>query len=212
MKLFIVRHAEGASYTENWQSPDISLSDKGKRQAEALAGLQRIKLAEIVISSNWARAKETAEIATKGLGKQIDTISDIEERHQSSKIYGLSRTSEVSKNYSKDLIKNYSDWNWKWDSEEESFDEVCKRAIKFRDYLIKNYQQKNVLIFSHETFIRLLISICIFGDNYQNKYFRKFYRSTAIEPTSVSLIIYREQTNTWKLWYLNDYSHLSLVR
>lgn len=212
MKLFLVRHAEGKDVVEGWQSPSTPLSDKGKRQAKALGSLPRFKVVDKIISSNWKRALETAEIAAINLGKQVEMQNDIEERHQSSKIYGLSRTDKVSEEYNNESIKNGRDWNWKWDAEEESLSDVCKRSLEFRNYLINNYLQKNILIFSHETFIRLFISVCIFGENSQNDYFKQFYRSTAIEPTGISLIIYREKTKTWKLWYLNDYSHLISVK
>lgn len=212
MKIFLVRHAEGKDVVEKWQSPNTELSDKGRKQAEALGNLPRLRIADKIFSSQWKRTIETAEIATKNLNKQIEILTGIEERHQSSKIYGITRTSNISENYTKDNINNRCNWDWKWDAEEESFNAVSKRALKLRNYLIDNYQNKNVLIFSHETFIRLFVSTCIFGENNHNNGFRQFYRSTAIEPTGVTLIVYREESKIWKLWYLNDYSHLRLIK
>ncbi|MBI2008679.1 histidine phosphatase family protein [Candidatus Amesbacteria bacterium] len=212
MKIFLVRHAEGKEAVEKWQSPGTHLSDQGKRQAEALGSLPRFKVVEKIISSDWKRSIETAEIASKSLGMQVEVRNNIEERHQSTKIYGLSRADKISEEYNYESIKNGRDWDWKWDAEEESFNEVLKRALKFKNYMMSNYLQKNILIFSHESFIRLFISVCIFGDSGQHDYFKQFYRSTAIEPTGISLLIFREESKIWKLWYLNDYSHLASVK
>lgn len=51
MKLFLVRHAEGENVKELWQTPDTLLSEKGLKQAEALAGLSRFKIMDELISS-----------------------------------------------------------------------------------------------------------------------------------------------------------------
>lgn len=212
MKIFLVRHAKGKDVVEKWQSPNTELSDEGKKQAEALGSLSRLRIADKIFSSQWKRTIETAEIATKNLNKQVEILAGIEERHQSSKIYGITRTSSISENYIKENMDNRGNWDWKWDAEEESFNTVRKRALKLRNYLIDNYLNKNVLIFSHETFIRLFVTTCIFGEYDHIDGFRQFYMSTAIEPTGITLIIYREESKAWKLWYLNDYSHLRLVK
>ena len=212
MKVFFVRHAEGEGVVENWQTPKTQLSSKGKTQAEILGKLPRFKVIDEIITSDWLRTEETAKIVAKTLNRPVKIMGGIEERHQSSRIYGLSRASPVAKQYSEDAIRNRNDWDWKWDKEEESLNEVVMRSRSFKDHVIKRYSQKNVLIFSHETFIRLFITTCVFGENWDNDHFRRFYRSLAIEVTGISLLIYREDHKVWKLWYLNDYSHLGFVK
>ena len=211
MKLFLVRHAEGENVGERWQSPETHLSEKGKKQAEVLGKLPRFKVVDKIISSNCIRTVETAGIAAENLNKQVEMVNGIEERYQSSKVYGLSRNEDLSRQYLKEAQQNGNNWDWKWDLEEESFTEMVKRSVEFRDYLINNYLQKNLLIFSHEGFIRLFISTCLFGENSQADHYRRFFRSLVIEPTGISLLIYREEAKVWKLWYLNDYSHLGFV-
>ncbi|MDO8487789.1 MAG: histidine phosphatase family protein [bacterium] len=212
MKIFLVRHAEGEEFTEKWQAPDTPLSEKGRRQAEVLGKLPRFRVIDKILSSNWKRAAETAEFVAKNINTQVEAFKGIEERHQSSKIYGLIRTDKISEDYSKIGRLNRNDWNWKWDLEEESFNEVCQRTQKFKEHILKTYSHKNILIFSHETFIRLFISTCLFNENWDKDYYRQFSGSTAIEVTGISLLIYREELKQWKLWYLNDYSHLGFVK
>ena len=212
MKLFLVRHAEGEDVIENWQTPQTHLSSKGKIQAEVLGKLPRFKVIDKIITSDWKRTKETAEIVAKTLNKPVKVVGGIEERHQSSRIYGLSRIDPIAKQYSEEAMQNRNNWGWKWDIEEESFNDVVLRSQAFKEYAIKKYSQKSILVFSHETFIRLFIATCIFGENWGDDYFRRFYRSLTIEVTGISLLVYREDHKVWKLWYLNDYSHLGFVK
>lgn len=209
MKLFLARHAEGKDSNTVWQSPETPLSDRGKKQADALIGTHRFKNVEIILTSKLKRSQETSEIVANGFGKEIEVVDGIQERQQSSKIYGMARTNDVSERYFQDVVKNSGDWNWKWDSEEESFAEVINRAVQFREYLIKNYLKNDILVVSHDVFLRCFIAVCVLGENSDRVSFQQFYRSISIEKTGISLLIYREEQKLWKLWYLNDYAHLS---
>lgn len=211
MKLFLVRHAESQDSNTIWQTPETPLSEKGKKQARALISTHRFNGAEKILTSKLKRAIETADIVAKGFNKEIEIVEDIHERQQSPKIYGLKRTESVSEKYFQDVVKNNENWDWRWDRDEESFSEVINRAVKFRDNLINKYSQKSVLAVSHDVFLRCFITVCILGEKSKKASFHQLYRSIAIEKTGVSLLIYREEQKSWKLWYLNDYSHLSAL-
>lgn len=210
MKVFLVRHAEGENSNVKWQTPKTPLSLKGKKQAESLSVLSRFKHInmDVILSSKWRRAQETAEIVAEALSKPIETLDGIAERAQSSKVYGLSRNDPVSEQYLQDCIQNRNDWNWKWDKEEESFAELFKRAIKFKEYLIKTYPQKNVMVFSHDAFLSCFITACILEGGSEDNSSKKLFSSIALQNAGISMLIYREVRKSWKLWYLNDYSYL----
>lgn len=212
MKIFLVRHAEGKNTDLAWQRPEIPLSFKGKKQAEVLGSLSRFKIVDTIITSPLKRSQETAQIVAKALNKPLSVVEEIHERKQSSKIYGLSRTDPMSEQYLKDCAQNRNNWDWKWDPEEESFAEVAKRAIEFKKNLAENYPQKNLLILSHDAFLRSLVATCVLGEEFNEVCFKRFFGSTAIENAGVSLLIYREERKSWKLWYLNDYAHLGTIR
>lgn len=209
MKIFLVRHAEGEGTGLNWQTPKTTLSERGVKQAEILASrLSKFKVIDLILTSDWTRAQQTTEIIRKTINKPVSVVEEIHERQQSSKIYGLSRTSPLAEQYWSSLIKNRNDWNYKWDNEEESSAELIKRTIGFKENLIKNYSQKSVLVISHESFLSGLVTTSVLGNKFNNTYFKNLFKSIAIENTGLSLLIYREEQKTWKLWYLNDYSHL----
>ncbi len=211
MKIFLVRHAEGLDSNTIWQTPETPLSETGKKQAQALINTRRFKNIDKILTSDLIRSRETAEIIAGGFSKEVEVVEGIQERQQSSKIYGLSRTDRIAEKYFQDIVQHSVDWDWKWDAEEESFTEVIKRAVKFRNNLIRNHSQKDVLVISHDVFLRCFITICILGENSDKVSFQQLHRSIAIEKTGISLLIYREEKKSFKLWYLNDYSHLSYL-
>lgn len=208
MKLFLVRHAEGENYKSTWQSPNTPLSSGGIKQAAALSATKRFTIVNKILSSNLVRAKQTADVLAKDLNQTVEEIDEVKERVQSSRIYGLLRTDQVAEAYAQDLQKNTNDWNYKWDSEEESKNETRARAIKFKQYLESNFSEKNILVVSHETFLKHLISVCILGPNDLTNDSEKLYRSINIENTGVSLLIFNPTSKQWKIWYINDYAHL----
>src|SRR4026208_1378939 len=121
MKIFLVRHAEGEKAGLEWQTPKTVLSKKGIKQSEILAGrLSQFKAIDLILTSDWTRAGQTAEIIGKEINKPVEVIEKIHERQQSSRIYGLSRTTSLAKQYWSDLSRNRNDWDYKWDKEEES--------------------------------------------------------------------------------------------
>ena len=206
-----MRHGEGENSRIKWQTPTTPLSEKGKKQAQVLGNIPRFRDVDQILSSPWARAQETANIISQSLSKPLLALDNLHERQQSSKIYGLSLSTPLAEQYSKDCFANRDDWNWKWDQEEEPFVEVVRRVVEFKNYLINSYSQKSVLVVSHDVFLRCLISSCILGGGQDEESFKKVFWSLNLDNAGISLLIYREEIKNWKLWYANDYSHMNLV-
>ena len=202
----MIRHAEGESFETHVQSPETILSAKGRKQAEAAVATKRFIDVDKIFCSTLKRAQETAQIIANGLSKEFETIGGIEERRQSS-AYGLIRTDPRVIRYSQALVKKSDDWDWKWEKGEESKNEVLSRAIEFKKLLATNSLGRSILVVSHEYFVRMFIASCILGENSADPSFRRLYGSLNIVNTGISLLIYNEAQKTWKIWYLNDYSH-----
>lgn len=200
MKVFLIRHAEGENFETHWQSPSTPLSNRGAKQASAVSHINRFENIDKVYSSPFARARQTAQVITN---KEIEIRNEISERAQSSNIYGQLRTNPVSVEYVKALAKNTDSWDYKWDEEEESKNEVLVRAISFKNFLINNCLKKNVLAVTHENFLRVFIAQCIVGEDSNDQGFRKLYKSLSIANTGISLLIYNEDKETWSIGYLN---------
>jgi broad specificity phosphatase PhoE len=63
MRLYLIRHGKTDAYLENKrQSPESTLGELGKDQANRLAARLKNVEFDVLISSHWPRAKQTAEI------------------------------------------------------------------------------------------------------------------------------------------------------
>ncbi|MDP3918024.1 MAG: histidine phosphatase family protein [Candidatus Woesebacteria bacterium] len=212
MFIFLVRHAEGSGSREKWQTPNTPLSDTGVKQSENLTILSRFKKIDIILSSKWKRALETAKIVSEILRKPLEQVNGIQEREQYSEIYGADRKNDISKRYNDENIKNYNDLDWKFENNEESIREVSVRAFNFKNSLTTNYLNKSIVVVSHEMFIRCFITNILLGEKYDDKVFNKIYRSLQLMNTGVSLLEFNENRKTWKVWYINDFSHLGRMK
>lgn len=211
MFIFLIRHAEGIDSNDKWQMPNSPLSDLGIKQAENLFNLSRFKRVDLILSSKWERAAETARIVSLSIKKPLELFDGIHEREQHSEIYGADRSSEISKRYGEESIKNYNNLDWKFENDEESVRDVSKRAFNFSKHLVKTHLNQSLLVISHDMFIRCFITVTLLGENYEDKVFNKIYRSLQIMNTGVSLLEFNEKRKVWKIWYINDFSHLGRI-
>lgn len=115
--------------------------------------------------------------------------------------------------YIRDNIKEvkkatkHKNLDWKFKNKEESVREVLTRSKKLSSFLRKNYKGKRILVVSHDVFIRCFISMVILGNNYSDKTMARTISTLTINHTGISLLIYSNRTKSWKVNYVNDYSH-----
>jgi broad specificity phosphatase PhoE len=82
VSIYLIRHGETASNRERVvQHPEIPLSDRGQAQAERLAA----RLADVglgrIVSSDMARAPETAASLARAAGLEVEADADLQERN-----------------------------------------------------------------------------------------------------------------------------------
>lgn len=208
MNLYLVRHGKtNAKENNRKQAPTSPLSDEGKKQASAVAERLTKEQIDVIISSKWDRAYQTAEAVAKKLEMKFETVEGIHEKEHNPDIYGVDLDSELFKRYSNEIENFDSDIDWKFDGIGESLRDLINRAKKFQGYLTKKYKDKNVLVVSHGQFIRAFVILSILGESYDDKTFYKIYTSMTISNTGISLFEYFPDRDHWELIYLNDHLH-----
>lgn len=212
MWLFLVRHASSKNARNQWQAPDSPLGKKGERQAQILAGRSRFARVDKVFTSEWERCGKTAQIIAEKLEIDMEVVDYIHEREQSPEIYGSRRDSKISKQYAKEYARNDRDLDWKFTQEEESIREVLQRAARLERFLVRDCQDKQVLVVSHDLFIRCFISQVLLGGDYVDETMAKIINSITIKPTGISLLRYNYQGKCWRAYYINDFSHLKQMK
>jgi len=154
MKVVFLRHGEGIDDVEDryggWG--DLSLSDKGRKQAEE--SIEKIKKLNIdkILSSPLKRAFETAEIVGKGLNLKVEKWLYLKERNT----YGLmggERKKEIKKKYP-ELDFAYENKDWVPGS--ESYEDLNKR-LKIMINKIQEFKERRILAVTHGKFLEAFV-------------------------------------------------------
>jgi broad specificity phosphatase PhoE len=145
--LILVRHGESAGNKERIfaTSPhDLPLTELG--YAQALAAARRIAelfQPQIVLTSAYIRASETARIIAGALGIPLEVALNLHEREVG-----------VHRGRSYDSFQNAPDYDaarpWAWQPEGgESYEQVQARVGPILDRLAKVHSDKDIVIVSH---------------------------------------------------------------
>lgn len=140
--LYIIRHGEtedNARRIFQGQTPG-KLSQKGEEQAAALQAKLKAIYFDVVLCSDLKRCVDTAKIALKEKDVPIITTPLLRERNMGN-LTGLSMINAT-------LNKSV-----------ESNEAVGTRAGAFLQLINKEYAGKNILVFSHGFFLKMLQSI-----------------------------------------------------
>ena len=135
MKIFLVRHGESTSDVENRYGGhyDDHLTGKGKIQAQKTAQKLANSGIEVIFSSPFHRARETAEIIGKGLKCPVKVVDDIKERNRYAHLTGMKK-SEAAKKHPEHVTK-LKDHTYGLDGGEE-YDVFRARIMKTFEKLL----------------------------------------------------------------------------
>ena len=148
---FLVRHGETDWNNENRVQgySDTNLNETGIQQARATADFLMDKDIDLIVSSDLARAKETAEIIAKATGTEIFFDKSLREINFGS-LEGMF-IPEVNEQYGSFLERPYQELGG------ETFEEVEERAMKALRNHRKDHEHKNVVIVSHGALLGLVM-------------------------------------------------------
>ncbi len=149
MKIFSARHGETQWNKQNkiCGRTDITLTEKGKKQAEKLAQEVQKHDIDIIISSPLKRAQQTSEIVSKVCG--ISIITDDRLIEQDYGIYEGKDRNDFS------FLENKKHFAYKYPNG-ESMMQVAHRVYELLDEIKSNYSDKNVLLISHSGVCRII--------------------------------------------------------
>ncbi len=216
MEVLFIRHAKSINYENNLrQTSDSRLGVIGKKQARKTSKVLKkyIKTSDIkydtIITSKWKRAIETAEIFSKELEIPIKSSKGIHEFISSPLIASQSLDSKIVRRFSKEVLKNSHNFDWKFNNEGESTRDVIKRAIKFKQELIKKYKNRNVIVVSHGFFITTFLVVLLLGEKYEDSLFKDISDKFKFNNCSLTKLKYDTKTNKWEINFLNDSRYIN---
>jgi broad specificity phosphatase PhoE len=148
-KLILVRHGESEANRQRIFAPDDSpLTEFGRGQAREVARRIAARFRpDRAVSSDFLRARQTAEILAAELGIELAVAPELRER-DFGPLTGLPYEAY------EDLARRDPDFNpkqpWRWTPPGgESTDDVGRRVIPFLDALRARYTAEEVLVVCH---------------------------------------------------------------
>jgi phosphoserine phosphatase len=159
MRLIIVRHGESEwNRTGRYQGQiDTALSELGLAQAEALAERLRNERFDAIFSSPLQRARRTAEAIAK--------------YHRAVPFHDAPALLEIDHGewqgkYTEEIKASYGQGLHEWRHHPtrsqmpggESFSNILKRVLDFKEQLLLDYDDGDVLISTHDVVVKILVA------------------------------------------------------
>lgn len=206
--IYFVRHGETELNAQNIrQGPEGSLTEKGREQAlvTALRFPKHKGRPQIIISSPYQRAKETAEIIRKELNIKIKYSDLLKERKNPTEIIGHWGEEIGTKQIIDRIDKSYHADDLRV-SDEENFNDLKKRAKKLLTY-IKRRWEKRIIVVTHKIFLKMVISYMIYGDKLTASRYNNLSYFNPIDNAGMAICSYTHhwfKKDEWKLLVWND--------
>lgn len=197
-RITLIRHAKQDTDLFN---ADCSLSEKGRKQALLLKERLKDKSFDKIYSSTLKRAIETSDILNENWNKEIERRKELNELD-----YGLFTGVPIisQKNENKDFFTRLNSRKEDLPFPEGENGEIAyNRALPvFKE--IEKSKYNSILIVTHGGLIRALITGLL-----SLPFSSRFAFSKYLENTSITELLYDEDTNLYFLEALNDSNHLN---
>jgi broad specificity phosphatase PhoE len=205
--LYLARHGESEGNARRiYQTPDASLSEKGREQARVLQNRFKDIPIESLYSSTLKRAQETADIINETFKLPVQATSLVNEWGKPASLLGKEVEGKEAEEFHQALRSRSDDPYWKW-QDEESIGEVRDRTALFLQE-VKQIPQKNILVVMHSLPIKMMLSIVLFGPEHIPFVQGSSPFPVHISNTGITVFQLPEGKEHWELLVWNDHAHL----
>jgi alpha-ribazole phosphatase len=201
MNIYLIRHGQTKwNDDDRYQgSIDIELSEIGLQQAYLLAQRAKELKIEAIFSSDLQRTYKTAEIIKDHTGASLSVDPNLREIHLGEwegKTWKeiKSEYSEFLEDWFKDMVKTPAPGG-------ESYAELQSRSLKIFDEINK-HPIENCAIVTHGAVIKVVLSAFL-GLSLEKR------ANFIISNASISTLSYAELKKNYKIFNINDISHLT---
>ena len=159
MHIYFVRHGETELNKRHiHQSPGTPLSPKGREQAVTVGEYLRSMNPDMLISSEYTRALETARTIGFFIGLSPQVQGCFYELERPSSLYGKSHFHPLTFWYVLKTVCKRNDPTWRY-ADAENFNDIRMRAERALDYLESLREtHHSVVVVSHTIFINCMVS------------------------------------------------------
>jgi len=215
LTIYFVRHGETVGNVAGQsQGPNDPLTELGHTQDRILAERALGIDVDRIISSDYDRAKATAETIQKTTGKPLELSELFRELRRPSAFQGRvpKEDPEVLKGY-QEMEAHYFEVDWHY-SDEENFFDLKQRGQLALQYLLDQPEER-LLVVTHGNFLRNLLGLMLRGDKYSPQDYLDIETTFALNNTSITvaskLYYWRQDMTSWTINSWNDDAHLGKI-
>src|SRR3990167_5446698 len=186
MKVYFVRHGQSrGNKARIHQTGKDPLSEYGLKQAQTVASRFKKIPVDVIFSSAYTRAAQTAEAIGRDVHKTVIHITLLREMKRPTELEGkLSYGAHVTA--VKNLLEDHAhDPDWPH-SDEENLHDLINRAKKCLEFISARHEE-NIVVVSHGFFLRILISVMMFGPDEKIVYYQKFFNFFRQQNTGITV-------------------------
>ncbi len=206
MHVYFVRHAESQyNALDRHQVASVGLSELGIKQAEYVAQRLSTKKIDVIISSPYERARQTAEFISAVVQKPVELTPLLTEIRRPSVIEGRYHDDPEAVRIRSAILDNLHDPAWRY-ADEETFFDARDRAVQCIK-LITCLDKSNVLLVTHGGILGMIIAVMLHCEELEVRDFLKLQGFLHADNASITLCEYMND-KTWKLITWNDCAHL----
>jgi broad specificity phosphatase PhoE len=204
--IYFVRHGETILNAERVRQGEAGgLSENGHAQAFALG--ERLSKFNIknIFCSPFQRAMETADEILKSCPVNIEYSPLLGERKNPTRIVGLSYDDPITEEAIGFMDKSYHTPEARWE-DEENFEDLRDRAIKLKEFLIKNSSDKTLCV-SHGIFIKMFLCTLLYDKDLSVEKYIKMSMFNPADNAGITIIKYSPLNffgNPWEIIAYND--------
>jgi broad specificity phosphatase PhoE len=207
MKVYFVRHGESEGNTAGvHQGSDSILSVQGLRQAGLLAERFKNIDIDIILSSPFVRARQTADIIARAIKKEVIASDLLIEKKFPSEFIGTPIFSEGPDHFRELHRKNWNNPEWHF-ADEENFYDVRGRGSLVLKFL-ESRNETSILVVTHGAFLSLLLMFMMHREQLTPElyyYGREFFE---LSNAGITLCDKTNDAVNWRLITSNDQAHL----
>ncbi len=206
MRVYFVRHGTSTLTEAKHQLPDTRLSELGVKQADAVSRRFAHVPIDIVLTSSYARALQTAQ-AIENVRRVPLVQSDLLiERKMPSQFLGRAVDDPEVTPVHQAIRKHFYDLGWHYADEENMFDLLSRARAALN--LIISQEKGGVVVVTHGYFLTVLVFCILFGETADPRSFQSFRNHTSNSNAGITLCEYTD--GKWRLVTWNDCSHLGI--
>ena len=206
--IYFVRHGETENNANNVkQGPSGGLTERGK--AQALETAKRFPKhkghPQVIISSPYERAKQTAEIIGNELKVNVEFSDLLKEKRNPTEIIGHPAEEKGIKEVIDRIDRSFHDDNFRY-ADEENFLDLKERARKLVKYIIHR-REKRIILVTHSNFLKMTVSFMLLGDQLTASKYNNIKYLNSIENAGMAICSYTPHffsKGEWKLLVWND--------